>query len=295
VTGRVRALGAGLAVWLLLVVAAVAAVGCGEGGSAEAEGGGTAPSTAPASTAPADDGPTPLSRRDAPPLGVARQLSHFGIGDGTCLVDPGEPAITYWSFPIAVYERREDAPPPNQTEAGEDWVFCVHHVPPYDPIALEVEGPEGYRITGELPPASDPDIPRSWSIPIGRELPRGSYTVTAQVDGEELRNTFDVVAPLRRGVRLAGLDEAELRAGEPIELIVIGFSPGDPIDVDVYRDIHGTQDFEYVTTLPTRIDADGIGSLTIPTSADDPRTGHVLYPRVPDVDRREDAAYFELR
>lgn len=259
-----------------VVLMALVAGGCG-GGDA---GPGTAPAEPRDVREPGDrrDRPTPLGRHDAPPDGVARQISFAAIGDDLCAGGPETPGISYGRLPLVVYEHGEQPPPEDEMEVGRVVEICVRHVAPELPIELKLDGPEGFHRELTIPPDDYPSVARRWVLAIERMTPRGTYAVEARAGGLRLMSTFEVVDARLPAVRFAGRSKA-FEAGETIEAFVVGFEPGESAVVDVYR-YDDAGDLTYATTISTQVEADGIGPLAIPTSRRDPRTSYVLRPRM---------------
>lgn len=274
----------------VVAVTALVGGGCGAGDAAPS---GAAPGQTSEPTLPtaSREESMPLGRHDAPPAGVARQISFAAIGDDICGGALETPGITFGHLPILIFESPEQLPPADEIEVGMDLYVCVHQVDPDLPIELELNGPEGYHREVTIPVPDYESTTRSWAMPIERTTPRGEYAVEARAGGSQLTSTFDVVNARMPAVRLVGLGLG-FEAGETVQAIVVGFEPGETVLVDVYR--YDDAVLTYATTLSTRIEDDAVGALTIPTSSRDPRTGYVLRPRMDRPPNQNHDAYLSL-
>ena len=77
---------------------------------------------------------TPLKRRDAPPAGVAEQVSYFSVGNGGC-PEGDQPAVRFLGgFP------RE-----GQESIGQQFVICLSGFAKGRPVRVSVRRPDGRR------------------------------------------------------------------------------------------------------------------------------------------------------
>ena len=200
----------------------------------------------------------PVQRREAPPAGVAEQVSYFEIGDGGCPTEVDAPSV---QFPA---DDRE-------VEINEPYYICVLGFAPGRPIEVTVRRPDGREIDarltseGQFAPGTLPweSLPRD---PVGR------YSVTARQGATSANSSFDVQrasAPRLREI------ENFVAPGKPVRLGFAGFQPREEVRFHLYRERRpGSGRFSYLTSMTARMDENGEAIHEIAT---DPASPPVYY------------------
>jgi hypothetical protein len=219
-----------------------------------------------------------LNRRDAPPAGVLRQVSHYGIGDQLCIPD-GSPKASLSILPF--YSRQSE--PAYEPDIGEVLVLCATDFRPELAIEQTLALPDG-RVLRRTDPAGATALSRSWNHFLDETWPVGRH-VFAVRQGEVVRRVaFRVLLPQHRGVRSA---QGAVHPGDVLHLVIVGQRPRALVRIDVYAS-RPDGPSRYATTLTARTDARGIGTLDLVPSPRDVGQ-YLLRPRTATEDDGQDA------
>ena len=242
--------------------------------AASACGGDDEPQRRASAPKPATTPVAPLSRRDAPPAGVRRQVEWFGIGDPICPnIEARRPTVAFDARPLYQFQRAQRAP--GEVEIGEILNLCPRGFPSRRPVRVTVRDPRGGVWTAT---PTEGEAEGHVSYPVGPRRPLGRYAVRAQQGSVSADLQFEVVEPRHRGVRVMRPGQA-IRPGERVPVALVGVEPDAVVPVDVYRG--EGQRYVYTASVPVRTDARGIGSMVLAVTARDPEGAFVLHPRVP--------------
>jgi hypothetical protein len=205
---------------------------------------------------------TPLGRRDAPPAGVAEQVSYFEVGNGGC-PEGDRPTVRFLGgFP------RE-----GQESIGQSFVICVSGFAKDRPVTVDVLRPDGREVERRV--AFNPGYglhPLTWTPLPGDPL--GRYDVTATQGDTTAKASFSMsLAPIRR-VRL--MDDY-VPPGRPVRIVLAGFEPGEVVRLDLYRSREPpTGRFSYLSSISARTDRRGEAVHQFTTAPDDPRDKYLV-------------------
>jgi hypothetical protein len=201
-----------------------------------------------------------LERRDAPPAGVADQVSFFGIGDGSCSEMAAEPTLNFFSAETG------EVPSPATVEMGDGFRFCLAGFDPAAAIDVSVQLPDSRTQTRAVEPAEGSG-PRflEWDPVPGDPL--GSYEVTASQASATAMGEFTVELASEPGIRVVGQAVAR---GDRVQIAVTGFQPDETVPLHVYGPQPSGTAHAYLTTLEPRVDHEGQLLYELATSADDP-------------------------
>jgi hypothetical protein len=201
-----------------------------------------------------------LQRRDAPPAGVADQVSFFGIGDGSCSEMPAGPTVNFFSAETG------EVPSPATVEMGNAFRFCLAGFDPAAAIDVSVQFPDGSTQTRSVGPAQG-SAPRflDWDPVPGDPL--GSYEVTASQASATATGEFTVELASEPGIRVP---EGVVAPGDRVQIALTGFQPDETVPLHVYGPQPSGTAHGYLTTLESRVDHDGQLLYELGTSADDP-------------------------
>lgn len=210
----------------------------------------------------ADSG-SPLSRRDIPPEAVHEQLSFSAGGNGPCpdpLPDP--PSGPYLDVEGYVTET---------PQLGWPLHICGYQFPVGE-VRIEVREPSGdivHSATKSVEPSSgvmeyllDGLDPRIGVGNYAVHLSQGDLTATEVVQYEPALSHRIV----RRYDELA--DQNEVRSGSPVTFDLVGYPPGNSVELALYVDVGPESHFATMLS-PVAIGQDGVGTLTISTDAGD--------------------------
>jgi predicted small lipoprotein YifL len=272
-----------------MAAVAIALAGCGTENPQDKP-----PVDKPAPPAPPPER-TPFGRRDAPPVGIAEQLSYFATGDTTCPLAPdysGKPAIWF----------ADD----NHVEVGERFFdLCLLRFDPDRPIVMLVRRPDGREVLQRVPPEPyEPtrhpiphDTPvRYWSWDTFPGDPLGRYTVIASQGTTEAKASFQlhrastpklrvipsdssVASGKPGGITLAEFSRpySSVAPGKPVRIALAGFRPRERVRVHMYED-EGTNSSgpSYLTSITVQVDDEGEAIHEIASDVGDPPGEYVL-------------------
>jgi hypothetical protein len=230
---------------LVIVVVSLALSSCG-GEDGDGDGSKTGP------TPSADK--TPLERRDAPPAGVAEQVSYFAAGNGGC-PESDYPAVRFnYGFP------RE-----NQAPIGQiGFTICMRGFAKERSVRVKVRRPDGREVVRRVEFDRAYGLhPLSW-VPLPGD-PLGRHDVTADQGATTANASFYVRrAPAPRVFAL----ESPVPPGRPVPIILAGFEAGQRVRLHLYRLNKGEDgQFSYLTSITVR--TDNRGELLHPLATDE--------------------------
>lgn len=247
----------------LLVILLVMA-GCGGGDPTP-----TGEPTAPTPTATGETtGPAPtstvgsnaeriLTRRDAPPAGVARQAEFWVGAGGEC------DGFDNYTGPPAIEIR-----PGPRLEIPVDAEFCFPGFSTDVPLRAEVRSPDGKVIFRETLICCIGGGPLGFRLLRLPGDPLGPYTVVGQQGRDEAVLEFEVVRAERPQLLLVNQPGF---LGEEIRIALGGFYPGRPVQLHLYWNAEQTFDpFQYITSFEVPTDANGAADHVLATTPDDP-------------------------
>jgi hypothetical protein len=205
---------------------------------------------------------TPLERRDAPPAGVAEQVSYFEVGDGGC-PESDEPRVRFLGgFP------RE-----GQESIGQSFVICVLGFAKERSVEVNVLSPDGRNVERRVPFDRAYGLhPLTWNPLPGDPL--GRYDVTATQETRTAKASFSMrLAPIPR-VRLL---DFYVPPGRPVRIVLAGFDPGQLVRLNLYRDLRVPSGrFSYLTSISVRTDERGEALHQFSTDRDAPRDRYLV-------------------
>lgn len=234
---------------------------------------------------------SPLTRSGAPPAGVRKQISFPGIGDGSCEQTP-TPQVTYvrksyGEQPTGVRLPREGQAPAayvpgseDHPKVGEQFLICLSGFAP-SPARVTITAPGGQNVTKlAFRPTNYPsEIPQLWRSPLPDES-LGVYRVVARQGATVARSSYTLEPADGPGLRL--METEYIRPGEPIHVILSGFTPGSEVPINVYYTPGPYPvSFDYRTHIRATVGESGGVVLTVPTSRSDPRGCFAFLPGVP--------------
>jgi hypothetical protein len=203
-----------------------------------------------------------VRRRDAPPKGVAEQLSYFSGGDGPCgdidsytyrESDPyREPTIKVSGFH-------------NPPEIGEAFDFCFPAFNPSRALTVQVEFPTG-RVVRKI-------VPPDWTAMRWEPRPRdpiGTYRVSVTQDGATASTLFKLVestGPVMRIIQPEQQDYNPPEPGDTVELALVGYPPNRPALVHLYKPQQDDR-YDYLSSIEVAIGPNGRGYVIITTTRD---------------------------
>jgi hypothetical protein len=226
-----------------LVVLSVLAVGCDRG------------QPPPPPPPPPTGEVSPLARRDAPPEGVASQLTFFIGGDSGCVGYQGGP-------PPARIHLAE-----TMVRSPATFLVCFPGFAAGQPLTLEVARPDGVirRFVGSQGAGG------GISVPVVPGDPFGRYVLRARQGNINASAALTVSPATEPTVVLIRGGEGDPRLGDPIELGLGGFPPSTSVRLHAYFRTNLQEAIgAYVTSFDVPTDRYGQATLTIPTSPDDP-------------------------
>jgi hypothetical protein len=246
------------------------------------------PSPAPEQPAPRErSGPAieidarRVTRTEAPPAGVAEQLSWFGSGDGSCeLNTTGRPRITFIRKYFA-YSERYDPAKNDEPVIGEELYVCFPGFEDALPVDVSVRAPDGStrrlrarRLT--------PDSPLFLALQVlpGDQL--GHHIVTARQGPRHASSSYTVGTPTASFARVVprdGTPGADARRG-PVRIVVIALKPRRRIELRLYRRHSTTGLFNFVSSIPIQVDANGEALVEIRNTAHGRRGSYIVVPSV---------------
>ncbi len=205
---------------------------------------------------------TPLKRRDAPPAGVAEQVSYFSVGNGGC-PEGDQPAVRFLGgFP------RE-----GQESIGQQFVICLSGFAKGRPVRVSVRRPDGRDVDRQAAFERAYGLHTlSWTPLPGDPL--GRHDVTATQGATTAQASFSV----RRSPipRVRPLDDY-VPPGRPVRLVLAGFEPRQLVALHLYRARGGSSErFSYLTTINARMDRRGEALYRFPTDPDAPRITYLV-------------------
>jgi hypothetical protein len=189
----------------------------------------------------------PAAPREAPPPGVAEQVSYFEIGDGGC---PGAvaPSVRFLGgFPIE-----------GETEIAYPALrICPVGFSAQRPIDVIVRRPDAREIRRTVPAGRNQVRWVSW-LPLPGD-PLGRYTVAAGQGPKESASSFTVHAASRpRLVAVEGAAHRPVAPGGSVHIAFAGFRRRAAVTLNVYRKVNrNSTRYVYVTSLTARMDQDG--------------------------------------
>jgi hypothetical protein len=188
----------------------------------------------------------PVEPREAPPAGVAEQVSFFEIGNGGCPTEAGAPQVTFFG----------GYPDPTVVEIGRPhFQICLLGFSPEGPVDVSVRRPDGREVVEEVPSEGDFPVRRLPWLPLPGD-PLGRYEVTASQGSASASGAFVV----RRGStpRVTAV-EPYVPPGEVVRLVFAGFAPRQTVRFHVYRAAvdNSTERHSYLTSLTTQVDENG--------------------------------------
>ena len=198
----------------------------------------------------------PLERREAPPAGVAEQVSYFELGNGGCPSKADAPEIRLLSRVV---------------EVNEFYYVCLLGFPPKRTVALALRRPDGRSVVERIEPQGDFPV-RTVVRFVAPQNPVGRYRVTASQSSTRATNSFEV-----RRASQPRLREMEdyFSPGQPVRLGFAGFRPRQKVRFHLYRQPPSASDrFTYLASMTARMDENGEAIHEIPT---DPASPPVHY------------------
>jgi len=220
---------------LLAVALALAVPACG-GDDDDGDGAKTGPK-------PSAD-KTPLERRDAPPAGVAEQVSYFELGDGGC-PESDHPAVRF----LGGFPREAQAPVGQIT-----FTICVLGFSKERPVGVTVRRPDGREVSRRVPFNKGYGLhPLPW-VPLPGD-PLGRYDVSASQGATTAKAGFYVRrAPAPRVFVL----EFYVPPGSPVPIVLAGFEPRQRVRLNLYRGRGDSSSrFSYLTSITVPTDERG--------------------------------------
>ena len=259
---------------LAMVLAGLLLAACG--GPADS-GGSTGASSTPASQGPmssttptASAAPSPTDelrdqrislhdlarRRDAPPAGVARQLSYYPGGDGPC--NQEESAFSRPSIYVSGFHE--------QPEIGERFDLCFPRFDPSRELSVLVQLPNGRTIEKSLAP--------DWSSLRWQPRPTdplGTYRVTARQGEASASAMFQLVESSGPTLRVIPPDSIPPKPGDTFEIALVGYPPSQPARIHVYSELTSQQNatHRYRSSLTVSMNSKGRALVIITTMPSD--------------------------
>jgi hypothetical protein len=198
----------------------------------------------------------PLEPREAPPAGVAEQVSYFEIGNGGCPSRADAPEVRLLTRVV---------------EMNHSYYVCLLGFAPDRPVELTLRRPDGRRVVERVEPQGDFPV-RTVSLLAAPQDPVGRYGVIARQGSARATSSFEV-----RRASQPRLREIEdyFPPGEPVRLGFAGFRPGQEVRFYLYRAHRSaTGRFTYLASITARMDENGEAIPEIPT---DPASPPVHY------------------
>jgi hypothetical protein len=238
----------------LLVILLVMA-GCGGGDPAPTA---TGETTAPTPTATVGSkAERVLTRRDAPPAGVARQAEFWVGAGGEC------DGFENYTGPPAIEIR-----PGLRLEVPVDAEFCFPGFSTDVPLHAEVRSPDGKVIFRETLTCCIGGGPLGFRLLRLPGDPLGRYTVVGRQGRDQAVLEFEVVRAERPQLLLVNQPGF---LGEEIHIALGGFHPGRPVQLHLYWNAEQTFDpFQYITSFEVLTDANGAADHVLTTTPNDP-------------------------
>jgi hypothetical protein len=185
-----------------------------------------------------------LRRHEAPPAGVAQQITFFGEGDGQCSgLNDVEPAIEPYGPEPAI---------------ATQTLICFAGFATNTPVDADLQRPDGSVTAEHVDTFGSDGVPYiDWVLIPGDQV--GTYRITGRQDrpegGLEVTQTFDVELP--PDPRLLVLQPDFGPPGTTFRIGMAGFSPNRSIALYLYA--AGNKDaYQFIATLPpARMDGEG--------------------------------------
>jgi hypothetical protein len=254
--------------WLITSVG-VLAIGClvlsacaDEAGSKR----GAPPTPGPTSTATDETGEgidespgagSLLTRRDAPPAGVARQFEYFEVGNGVCYQTPDA------TGPAILTER--DGVATDVAEIADYFYACLHGFDRGN-VTLQLLFGESVVAT-ERVETFGTDGPGVWPWRPLPGRPLGQYDISATQGSVQASASFTLTRPSSPTV-LVLPDPECLSPGSSLQAYVGGFQPGSQIALHLYKERTAGQ-FDYLTSLDLEVNEFGEATVPLPTEGGD--------------------------
>lgn len=194
----------------------------------------------------------PLERREAPPAGVAEQVSYFEIGNGGCPSKADGPEVRLLSRVV---------------EVNQSYYVCVLGFAPERPVELTLRRPDGRSVVERIEPQGDFPV-RTVALFAAPLEPVGRYDVTARQGSTRATGSFE----LRRASqpRLREI-EGYFPPGRPVRLGFAGFRPRQEVRFHLYRERRSAAGrFTYLASMTARMDEKGEAIHEIPTDPASP-------------------------
>lgn len=215
-----------------------------------------------------DDGPdgppepTPLSRRDAPPQGVAELVSYYELGDGGCPAEAGQPTVRFaYGYP------RED-----ETEIGRLFVICPLGFAKGLPVEVVVQRPDGREVARRVPRPRRGNVHMlSWDPAPGDPL--GRYGVTARQGAMTAGANFYV---RRSSVPRLRVDGDFVQPGDAVHVFLAGFAARETVLLHLYRARGEQGNYSYLTSVAAQTDERGEVVKELPSDRRDAPGGYLV-------------------
>ena len=248
----------------VVVAITVALSGCGDDGS-------TSDEPPPDRGSERQEQESLLQRRDAPPTGVADQVSFFGIGNGGCSDEPETPTVHFFSYQLG------EVPGPATVDMGDSFAFCLAGFDPAGDVEVVVQRPDGNELNRTVAPPPNSDFPvrtLSWDPVPGDPL--GAYMVTARQGAATASGKFTVQLASQRGLRVIRGGLSSLEPGDTVRIALTGFEANESVPIHIYGPRGESAQHVYLTTVAPRVDGDGQLLYELVTRPNDPEGFYYL-------------------
>jgi hypothetical protein len=193
----------------------------------------------------------PLEPREAPPAGVAEQVSYFEIGNGGCPSRANRPKIQL----VGTYDGRE-------VHINQPYYVCLLGFSREGPVEFTLRRPDGRRVVRPVERQGDSPL-RTVSLVSLPGDPVGRYVLVARQGSARATTWFE----MRRASkpRLREL-EKYVPPGQPVRLGFAGFRPREEVRFYLYRERRlGSGRYSYLASMTARMDENGEAIHDIPT------------------------------
>lgn len=204
--------------------------------------------------------PTPLERRDAPPAGVAEQVSYFAAGNGGCPEGDG-PTVRF----LGGYPRE------GQEWIGQNFVICVSGFERKRAVTVNVRRPDGRNLKRRITFDRRYGLHQLPWLPLPGD-PLGRHDVTARQGTTTAKASFSVRRAPFPWVR--SLD-AFVPPGRPVRIVLAGFPSGQSVRLHLYRKSASGR-FSYLTSITSRVDRRGEALYQLSTAPATPRDDYLV-------------------
>jgi hypothetical protein len=194
----------------------------------------------------------PLERREAPPAGVAEQVSYSALGNGGCPSKADAPEIRLLSRVV---------------EINHSPYVCLLGFAPERPVELTLRRPDGRSVVERVEPQGDLPV-RTVVLLAAPQEPVGRYGVTARQGSTRATSSFEVRRASQPRLRAI---ENHFPPGQPVRLGFAGFRPTREVRFHLYRQRRSANGrFTYLASMTARMDENGEAIHEIPTDPGSP-------------------------